>query len=281
MLLLRGSLPVPLVELDERQRGKLRMKLYKPFRFWTTYKGHAGIDYGVPTGTPVRSSQAGRITQSREFNERSGFMRELDHGNGVRERAYHLRNLSGPEVGKMVEAGDVWATSGNSGTVTSGPHVHHEIWVNGVLMSGDNYWRYVDDQHYVGEGTTSGGGAIPLEDVMNAEQEKKLDVVLSRAGWVKDRLAGSVSGASVTDLIRESISISKANSAAIRALADAKGIDAQPILDAIEDVAARPVVVEFSDEQVDAFADAVANRQDGMDIDAVKTAVREVFAEAF
>lgn len=137
-------------------------KLAMPFSNPYTYPGHSGIDYGVWYGSPIRSSQAGRITRSEWFNDRSGYMRELDHGNGVCERAYHIEDLDGPRIGATVGAGVTWAWSGNTGSLTTGPHLHHEIWVNGVLKSGNEYWWYVDRNHYVGDGTLAGGGSKPL-----------------------------------------------------------------------------------------------------------------------
>lgn len=144
-------------------------KLYMPFSNPYTYPGHSGIDYGQWYGTPIRSSQGGRISQARWFNDRSGYMKELDHGNGVRERAYHLEDLGGPSVNTVVKAGTPWAYVGSTGSITTGPHLHHEIWVNGALKSGDDYWRYVDRNHYVGEGSAAGGGSTPFETEESTE----------------------------------------------------------------------------------------------------------------
>lgn len=162
-------------------------KLLMPFSNPTTYAGHSGIDYGVPTGTPVRSSQPGVIVESRWFNKRSGYMRALRHDNGIIEKGYHLRDLSGPGIGTYVPPGTPWAYTGNTGTMTTGPHLHHEIWLNDWLRSGDGYWLYVDRGVWVGQGSTSGGGstAFPVPDSSNTDPDEEEEMALHGASYTR------------------------------------------------------------------------------------------------
>jgi murein DD-endopeptidase MepM/ murein hydrolase activator NlpD len=130
-----------------------------------SYLGHNGIDYPQPLHTPVRSAEPGIITRSGKFNERSGLMRELTHligGVTIAERAYHLVNLSGPAVGQTVPAGAEWAYVGSTGSISTGPHLHHEVWINGILEPPPAYWDHVDRTRYVGDGQTSGEGGTPF-----------------------------------------------------------------------------------------------------------------------
>lgn len=155
-------------------------KLLMPFSNPTTYAGHSGIDYGVPTGTPVRSSQPGVIVESRWFNNRSGYMRALKHDTGVIEKGYHLESLNGPKIGTYVPAGTPWAYTGNTGTATTGPHLHHEIWLGDWLRSGDGYWLYVDRSAWVGQGSSAGDGSttlpkpVPEEDLSIIFEEDEM-----------------------------------------------------------------------------------------------------------
>ncbi len=78
-------------------------------------------------------------------------------------------------------------------------------WINGVWTLVEEwhfeYFEHLDNHRH--EGTPAGGNAQPLEDVMNADQEKKLDRVVSRVDWLMERVAGSnESGPSITDLLR-------------------------------------------------------------------------------
>jgi murein DD-endopeptidase MepM/ murein hydrolase activator NlpD len=54
----------------------------------------------------------------------------IDHGWGVYSAYYHQEEIQ-VQVGDVVEAGQIIGIVGKSGRV-SGPHLHWELWVNGV-----------------------------------------------------------------------------------------------------------------------------------------------------
>lgn len=92
---------------------------------------HKGIDFAVPTGTPVRASAAGRVEWSTTAGG-YGKVVKLDHGSGFETVYAHLSDLRVPR-GQFVAAGDIVGLSGATGTVT-GPHLHFEIRRNGVAV---------------------------------------------------------------------------------------------------------------------------------------------------
>lgn len=89
---------------------------------------HAGIDFGVPTGTPVRAAAAGIIKRSGWVGG-YGNLVEIVHPDGSTTRYGHNSKLM-MQVGQEVQQGEVIALSGNTGRST-GPHVHFEIRPNG------------------------------------------------------------------------------------------------------------------------------------------------------
>ncbi|MCL2192274.1 MAG: M23 family metallopeptidase [Treponema sp.] len=89
---------------------------------------HAGIDYGVPTGTPVFATGGGRIVLARDRIV-SGKSVIIEHLPGVFSIYYHLDSIVVVE-GNMIEAGDVLGLSGATGFAT-GPHLHWEVRVFG------------------------------------------------------------------------------------------------------------------------------------------------------
>jgi hypothetical protein len=85
---------------------------------------HAGIDYGVPTGTEVRACAPGRVVFAR-FRIVTGNSVILEHMPGVYSIYYHLDRISVGEE-RLVSAGTLLGLSGSTG-LSTGPHLHWEI----------------------------------------------------------------------------------------------------------------------------------------------------------
>ncbi|MDR1374391.1 MAG: M23 family metallopeptidase [Treponema sp.] len=89
---------------------------------------HAGIDYGVPTGTAVVACADGRVVLARSRIV-TGNSVVLEHLPGVYSIYYHLDKIL-VEEGALISAGTVLGESGFTGLAT-GPHLHWEIRVSG------------------------------------------------------------------------------------------------------------------------------------------------------
>ncbi|HLY05817.1 MAG TPA: M23 family metallopeptidase [Rhizomicrobium sp.] len=95
---------------------------------------HKGIDFAVPSGTPVMAAGAGIIQTERWENGFGNFVL-LNHGNGYATAYAHLsRFAAGVHQGSHVRQGQVIAYSGQTGMAT-GPHLHYEIRINGVQVN--------------------------------------------------------------------------------------------------------------------------------------------------
>jgi murein DD-endopeptidase MepM/ murein hydrolase activator NlpD len=88
---------------------------------------HAGIDYGVPTGTPVLAGAAGKVVLAMD-RIATGNSVIIEHYPGVYSLYYHMDSLQVHE-GDIVQSGDVVGLSGATGLAT-GPHLHWEIRVS-------------------------------------------------------------------------------------------------------------------------------------------------------
>jgi len=95
---------------------------------------HAGIDYAVPTGTPVLASGSGRVMLAR-YQRVAGNSVIIEHLPGVFSIYYHLDSI-GVREGDMIEVGAVLGHSGNTGFST-GPHLHWEVRVFGEVTDPD------------------------------------------------------------------------------------------------------------------------------------------------
>lgn len=86
-----------------------------------------GVDYGCKTGDRVYATADGVvITVSHATNTPSGNMVTLRHRDGRKSYYLHLSTTL-VKVGKRVKRGDLIARSGNSGTTSTGPHLHFTI----------------------------------------------------------------------------------------------------------------------------------------------------------
>ncbi|HKX64426.1 MAG TPA: M23 family metallopeptidase, partial [Rhizomicrobium sp.] len=95
---------------------------------------HKGVDFAVPTGTPVMAAGSGTIQFMGRARGYGNFVK-IGHGNGYSTDYGHLSRFApGMRRGARVRQGQVFAYSGMSGMAT-GPHLHYEILVNRVQVN--------------------------------------------------------------------------------------------------------------------------------------------------
>ncbi len=105
-------------------------------RFGTRSDGHRGLDIATSTGTPIKAAAGGTVTVA-GWNNSYGYMIKIAHGNGVETVYAHCSQLIASK-GQSVSQGQVIAKVGSTGNST-GPHLHFEVRVNGVLYDPQNY----------------------------------------------------------------------------------------------------------------------------------------------
>lgn len=124
-----GGRPTSLITL---QRGMLWPTVSRRVSQYFKWR-HPGIDIALPTGNPIYASDDGVVTKSGWNSGGYGYMILIDHENGIVTRYGHASKLF-VKVGERVSKGDVIALIGSTGRST-GPHVHFEIYVNGVRVN--------------------------------------------------------------------------------------------------------------------------------------------------
>ena len=97
---------------------------------------HKGVDWATPIGTAVVASSSGVVTRA-GWGSGYGYCVYIRHPDGRETRYGHLSKVL-VSVGKSVSQGQKIALSGNTG-VSSGPHLHFEILVNGSQVNPMNY----------------------------------------------------------------------------------------------------------------------------------------------
>lgn len=93
---------------------------------------HSGADFAAAPGTPILAAANGRVVLADTLNIRGNTVM-IDHGWGVYTGYAHLTNIN-VAIGDTVTTGQLIGTAGSTGRVT-GPHLHWEVWVNGVPVN--------------------------------------------------------------------------------------------------------------------------------------------------
>ena len=154
----RANLLDPALVAAERERLNQVRYLFTPTRRWhgpflppveaaissyfgtrRSYNGgpynsyHAGVDFDAGMGTPVHAPADGVVVLAEPLAVRGNAV-VLDHGWGVLTGYWHLSSIE-VSVGQEVRAGDVIGRVGSTG-LSTGAHLHWEVWVGGVSVSG-------------------------------------------------------------------------------------------------------------------------------------------------
>jgi len=98
---------------------------------------HYGIDLVAKTGTKIKSIGEGTVVVS-DWNPQTGYVLGIQHSENFISFYKHcsvlLRN-----VGDIITTGENIAIIGNSGELSSGPHLHFELWKSGVPLDPSLY----------------------------------------------------------------------------------------------------------------------------------------------
>ena len=98
---------------------------------------HFGTDIAVPINSPVKSIAKGTVVLA-EWTVQTGYVIVIEHAYGL--TSVYKHNDSGLiSQGDLVEPGQVIALSGNTGELTTGPHLHFELWREGIPVNPENY----------------------------------------------------------------------------------------------------------------------------------------------
>jgi len=120
--------------LFERNTENLGIILFSPVngtpsQEYELEKKHFAIDVVAPQGAPVKSVADGTVIFS-EWTASTGYVIIIEHKDDLISVYKHNGSLSKSQ-GDIVKAGEVIASVGNTGELTTGPHLHFELWIKG------------------------------------------------------------------------------------------------------------------------------------------------------
>jgi murein DD-endopeptidase MepM/ murein hydrolase activator NlpD len=131
-----GGIFTPPVQSTRRTSFFGDRRVYRYTNGSTDTSIHAGIDYGVPKGTPVLACAPGKVVLAR-FRVVTGNSVVIEHLPAVYSLYYHMDSIAVTE-GMMIETGTLLGESGATGLAT-GPHLHWEIRVAGENADPDAF----------------------------------------------------------------------------------------------------------------------------------------------
>ena len=98
---------------------------------------HFGVDIAAPENEAIKAALDGTVTISTWTSE-TGYVIQIQHENNLISVYKHNSTLL-KKSGQFVKAGDVIAIIGNSGELSTGPHLHFELWYNGNPIDPQEY----------------------------------------------------------------------------------------------------------------------------------------------
>lgn len=122
--------------------GHRRMIFYRPTRGMITEKfdadrKHYGTDIAANPGESVLATLDGTVILS-TYTAETGYVIEVQHNQDFISVYKHCSSLLKRE-GDTVQAGEAIALVGNSGQLTTGPHLHFELWHKGRAVNPEQY----------------------------------------------------------------------------------------------------------------------------------------------
>ena len=105
--------------------------------FYNPKEKHYAIDIAVTKDTPIKAAADGTVIFT-GFTADTGFVIILEHPKNFITVYKHNETLH-KEQGDLVKSGEVIANAGSTGKLTTGPHLHFELWNDGFPINPINY----------------------------------------------------------------------------------------------------------------------------------------------
>ncbi len=113
--------------------------------FYHSLYFHYGVDIANKMGTPIYATSDGEVILT-GYDQEYGKLVKIQHANGIETRYGHLYSFQVAQ-GDRVRKGQIIALMGSTG-MSTGPHLHYEVLVNGAKVNPSRYLNRIDDAIY-------------------------------------------------------------------------------------------------------------------------------------
>ena len=98
---------------------------------------HFAVDIALAKDTPIKSVAVGTVVLA-EWTSDTGYVIVIKHNHGLLSVYKHNSTIEKSQ-GDIVQAGEVIAFAGNSGELSTGYHLHFELWIDGYPVDPKNF----------------------------------------------------------------------------------------------------------------------------------------------
>lgn len=128
--------------LFESSSSRSSLALFAPVTGTVTHaydaqERHYAVDVVAKRDTPVKAVADGIVIFS-EWTADTGYVMIIEHDGGLLSVYKHNGSLNKSQ-GELVRSGEVVASVGNTGELTTGPHLHFELWDNGAPVNPQDF----------------------------------------------------------------------------------------------------------------------------------------------
>ena len=131
-----------LSELEKKPSELRNIAFYAPIKGMVSdafdlQSDHFGVDVVAPENEAIKACLPGTVVLANWTTE-TGYTLVIQHENDLISTYKHNSVLL-KKVGSIVKAGDVIAIIGNSGRLSTGPHLHFELWHKGKAINPEHH----------------------------------------------------------------------------------------------------------------------------------------------
>ncbi|WP_432412287.1 M23 family metallopeptidase [Rasiella sp. SM2506] len=122
--------------------GEINVVLFAPVKgnissSYNPKEKHFAVDIVTVKDAPVKAVADGTVIFA-AWTAETGYVMIIEHRNDIISAYKHNASLN-KEQGELVKAGEVIATVGNTGELTTGPHLHFELWSDSYPIDPTNF----------------------------------------------------------------------------------------------------------------------------------------------
>lgn len=131
--------------MPPKRSGIAAYSFFSPIKGIVTEKfqplsSHYGVDIASKKDEAIKSCLDGTVIMS-SWTSETGYVIAIQHNNNLIS-LYKHNSILLKKIGGFVRAGEAIAIVGNTGEISSGPHLHFELWYNGSAVNPEEYINF-------------------------------------------------------------------------------------------------------------------------------------------